>query len=221
MDDPILESWNANASNWIATIDNNEIESRTLVTNQAIVNAIVPYRPHSVLDVGCGEGWLTRTLQSHGIAAHGMDAVETLIANAIEKGGTHYTTSSYEAFISGNHQLLQNVDAAVFNFSLLDQQLTNSVLVYLAKAMHKGAYIFIQTLHPIHIAINDTYETGWKEGSWNGLKQDFTQSYQWYFRTIEDWVKLFLHAGLNIKEIKEPIHPHTKKPASMLFVLSI
>ena len=33
----ILHSWARNARNWIQTIDNEEIQSRKLATNQAIV----------------------------------------------------------------------------------------------------------------------------------------------------------------------------------------
>lgn len=56
----ILQSWRANAENWIQTIDHQEIESRNIVTNQAIVDTLLSLHPHRVLDVGCGEGWLTR-----------------------------------------------------------------------------------------------------------------------------------------------------------------
>ncbi|MEM6754398.1 MAG: class I SAM-dependent methyltransferase, partial [Cyanobacteria bacterium P01_C01_bin.38] len=58
----VLDSWNNNASAWINTIENDQIESRKLVTNKAIVDAIVSYSPATILDIGCGEGWLTREL---------------------------------------------------------------------------------------------------------------------------------------------------------------
>ncbi len=62
----IIESWNANAEKWITTINNEEIESRKLVTNKAIIDAVMEYHPESIIDIGCGEGWLARELQKKG-----------------------------------------------------------------------------------------------------------------------------------------------------------
>jgi hypothetical protein len=51
------------------------------------------------------------------------------------------------------------------------------------------------------------------------MKQQFVKPYQWYFRTITDWIKLFIEAGLVIQAIREPLHPNNGKPASIIFVL--
>jgi 2-polyprenyl-3-methyl-5-hydroxy-6-metoxy-1,4-benzoquinol methylase len=59
----ILESWEANAGNWIQTVTNQELESRRLVTDDAIVQAVMHYAPARILDLGCGEGWLSRALR--------------------------------------------------------------------------------------------------------------------------------------------------------------
>ena len=55
-DKQIIHSWEKNAKAWIEAIQNEEIESRKLVTNQTIIDAIVAYKPATALDVGCGEG---------------------------------------------------------------------------------------------------------------------------------------------------------------------
>jgi hypothetical protein len=54
----ILDSWRKNAALWTRAIEAQEIESRRLVTNQAIIDAVTSNEPGSVLDIGCGEGWL-------------------------------------------------------------------------------------------------------------------------------------------------------------------
>lgn len=219
--DDILKSWEVNAASWIRTIDDGELESRTLVTNAAIVATILKYKPGKVLDIGCGEGWLTRALQAKSIAAHGIDAVAPLIQNAVEKGGEHYSVCSYEDLIGGKGDFLIDMEAVVINFALLDQATTERLLLYLGKNLRKGALLFIQTLHPFTLAGEGAYQSGWREGSWKGLNQSYTQPYQWYFRTLEDWVHLFSDAGLALREMKEPIHPHTGRPASVIFVLNV
>jgi hypothetical protein len=39
-DDKIAESWKQNVAPWIAAVQNREIASRILVTNQAIINTV-------------------------------------------------------------------------------------------------------------------------------------------------------------------------------------
>lgn len=73
-EEKIIESWTANAANWIDILDNNGIESRRLVTNKAIVAAVSGNKPVSVLDLGCGEGWLAKELQEKGIEMTGIDS---------------------------------------------------------------------------------------------------------------------------------------------------
>jgi len=72
----------------------NQIESRALVTNQAIVDAVLSRSPSTVLDIGCGEGWLVRALSSHGIDAVGVDVVPELIEHAKQAGGGTFRVSS-------------------------------------------------------------------------------------------------------------------------------
>lgn len=216
----IRTSWEANAANWIETIANNEIESRVLVTNEAIVQAVLAIPPASVLDIGCGEGWLTRLLRSKGIDAFGVDAVASLIKYAIEKDGPHYAVASFRELADGAIELEKKA-AAVVNFALLDESDTAMLIKNMHRLVEPEGFLIIQTLHPLVIAMQENYVSGWKEGSWNGMKRDFEQPYQWYFRTLQDWVKLFGEAGLTICSIGEPMHPATGKPASLVFTLQL
>lgn len=217
----IRTSWEANAANWIGTIANNEIESRVLVTNEAIVQAVLAVSPASVLDIGCGEGWLTRLLRSKGIDTYGVDAVESLISYAIEKDGPHYAVAGFRQLSDGTFSLPQKAAAAVINFALLDEADTAALIRNMHLLVQPGGMVIIQTLHPLVIAMQENYISGWKEGSWNSMKRSFEQPYQWYFRTTEDWVKLFTEAGLAICSIREPLHPSTQKPASVIFTLQL
>ena len=215
----IFQSWEANAENWIQTIENAEIESRNLVTNAAIVAAVLKYHPRKVLDLGCGEGWLTRRLQEAGMQAQGIDGIPALIENARSKGGA-FEVISYEDIIAGKAISGSSFDAIVINFALLDKENTEALLQKLPDLLLPSGFIFIQTLHPFSGITPETpYAEGWREGSWQGLKRDFTHSYQWYYRTLESWSAAFRQADLAIIEIIEPLHPKTWQPASVIFVL--
>ncbi len=47
----ILDSWHSNAAAWTNAIDQQSIESRRLITNKAIVDAIAEQKPSNVLDI--------------------------------------------------------------------------------------------------------------------------------------------------------------------------
>lgn len=78
-DSEIIDSWYGNAKAWINAIKNEEIESRKMITNDAIFNTIIHHKPKKILDIGCGEGWLARALANKNIDFFGIDAIPTLI----------------------------------------------------------------------------------------------------------------------------------------------
>jgi 2-polyprenyl-3-methyl-5-hydroxy-6-metoxy-1,4-benzoquinol methylase len=214
----ILSSWNANAENWIATIDNNELESRVLVTNDAITETVCSYNFETIIDIGCGEGWLTRALRAKGKQAFGVDAVASLTDYAIAKDGDYYEVASYKDLAAGRTLKHQPFDAAVINFALIDKNDTEALIDALPGYLSANAYLFIQTLHSFSVAAAGEYISGWKDGSWNGMKRNFDKPYQWYFRTLEDWLQLFSE-NYQVLAVKEPVHPQTKQPMSIIFIL--
>src|SRR5262245_57960704 len=95
-DETIIESWQKNVRPWVAAIQNGEIATRVLVTNKAIIDAVIEHAPKTVLDVGCGEGWLVRELVSKGIDALGIDAIPEFIESANRHKIGRFKVLSYE-----------------------------------------------------------------------------------------------------------------------------
>jgi 2-polyprenyl-3-methyl-5-hydroxy-6-metoxy-1,4-benzoquinol methylase len=214
---PILKSWHANAAQWIAALDGEELETRKLITNQAIINTIVAHQPSSILDVGCGEGWLCKALQEHDISTLGIDGVAELIQHARKKGPGHFEVHSFEALISGSFTPLNLFDGVVFNFCLYEKEITNQLLLEAIKWVKPHGNLFIQTLHPFSILVPDeTYADGWKTESWVGLKRSFTHPYNWFYRTMASWIKTVQDAGWKNLHLQEPIHPIHMKPVSLI-----
>ena len=218
----ILHSWALNAGNWIQTIDNEEILSRKLATNQAIVEAILRYQPPKVLDLGCGEGWLTRELISRGMAATGADGTAALIEDARQKGPGHFQVRTYEEVIAGEPLEGEPFDAVAINFGLFGKESTEVLLKALKERLLPGGLIVIQTLHPFGLVEQGkAYVSHWETDSWAGLSGDYSEPHQWYYRTIGDWVRLFNRLGLSLLELQEPLNPESGKPLSLVFVLGI
>jgi 2-polyprenyl-3-methyl-5-hydroxy-6-metoxy-1,4-benzoquinol methylase len=213
----ILTSWNANAAHWIAALEGEELETRKLITNQAIVNTIIVHRPSSILDVGCGEGWLCRALQQHNISTTGVDGVAELIDHARSKSPGHFEVKSFEALIASPVSTNNLFDGVVLNFCLYENEITNQLLQQATNWVKPNGKLFIQTLHPFSVLVQDEpYEDGWKTETWAGLKRSFTHPYTWYYRTMATWIKTIQEAGWKNIEIQEPVHPVKMKPVSLI-----
>jgi 2-polyprenyl-3-methyl-5-hydroxy-6-metoxy-1,4-benzoquinol methylase len=215
-DASIVDSWRKNASPWTDAVRANQIESRTLVTNRAVVEALLSRAPRTVLDIGCGEGWLVRSLAEHGVRATGVDVVPELIEQATHAGGGEFLVASYEQIAAGALDI--KVDIVVANFSLIGKESVEGVVRRAPQLLTDGGALVIQTLHPVVAGAGLPYEDGWRNGSWTGFSDDFSDPAPWYFRTLESWKSLLAEAGFERIEIREPIHPGTGQPASVIFI---
>ncbi|WP_426271658.1 class I SAM-dependent methyltransferase [Dyella kyungheensis] len=211
----ILDAWHANAQAWEAAVREGRIESRKLATDQAIVELVLSRVPRTVIDVGCGEGWLARALAAQGIEVLGVDAVPALVEAASAKGGGDFRVVSYEDMAAG--ALKQRADVVVCNFSLLGGASVDALLAAVPALLEPDGVLAIQTLHPLMAGV-EPYADGWRDGSWAGCGDGFGQPAPWYFRTLGSWVTAIQKAGLTVLAIKEPIHPHTERPASVIFL---
>lgn len=213
-DTTIIDSWAKNADPWTAAVRSGEIKSRILVTNQAIIDAVRSRSPRTAVDIGCGEGWLVRALD--GIDMIGVDVAPGLIDQARRAGGGDFRVLSYEEIATGQLQLA--VDVAVCNFSLIGKESVAGLFRAAPAFLKPGGVLIVQTLHPVAACGEAAYQDGWRQGSWAGFSDDFTDPPPWYFRTIESWVGLYSDHGFRLLELREPIHPETGKPASLILI---
>jgi 2-polyprenyl-3-methyl-5-hydroxy-6-metoxy-1,4-benzoquinol methylase len=215
----IVACWHGNAAAWTAAVRERRIDSRTLVTDRAIVDAVRSRSPRSVLDIGCGEGWLCRALAASDIDLLGIDIVPGLIAQAQAGGGGRFRVASYQDVAAGT--LGFTADVAVCNFSLLGKQSVETIFAALPALLNSGGAFIIQTLHPLVACGEAPYRDGWREGSWAGFSCDFTDPAPWYFRTLESWLALFRRHGLSVLQLREPLDPRSQRPASVIFIAGV
>ncbi|HEV8365728.1 MAG TPA: methyltransferase domain-containing protein [Gemmatimonadaceae bacterium] len=219
-DAKIVESWQRNAAPWADAVRERKIESRTLVTDSAIVEAVLSRSPQTVLDIGCGEGWLARVLAQHAIRVTGVDVAPALIDAASKAGGGDFRVASYELIAAGRLELAP-VDVVVANFSLIGKESVDNLMAAVPSMLAPSGALVIQTLHPLVATGDLPYVDGWRDGSWTGFGADFSDPAPWYFRTLETWVTLLRETALRLVEMREPLHPTSQKPASVIFIAQV
>ncbi|MEN0002571.1 MAG: class I SAM-dependent methyltransferase [Bacteroidota bacterium] len=212
----ILESWAANAEQWMQLIQQELIQSRA-VTNPAIVDWVGSFPPMHICDMGCGEGWLSRALIEKGHQLTGIDGTLALVEHARQFEG-HYAQLSYEAIAAGASIPNAPFDAMVFNFSLYEDHLTEQLLRQLANSLTGPRFIFIQTIHPsYHQKAGIDKADHWFPNAWAGLPGSFSHPHPWYFRTMESWQQLFESTDYQLIDYKEPKKAEQDAPASIIF----
>lgn len=223
-DKRVLEAWEQNALPWTEAVREGRIASRTLVTDDAIVQAALSWAPHqaTVLDLGCGEGWLCRALasQARDRALHllGVDAVASLIDAARAAGGATFQVLDYQQLASDGPQRLPPLDLVISNFALIGDTDVAAALSALPTLLAPSGHVLIQTLHPLMACGELPYQDGWREGSWQGCGSGFAEAAPWYFRTFSGWLTLLRDCGLRLMATHEPLHPETGKPASLILI---
>lgn len=214
----LQSSWESNAQLWTEAVRGATIPSRRAGSDQAIVDAIKRFEPKSLIDIGCGEGWLLRRLRDElDCFAVGVDASGALIERAkMADPGGNYAALSYSQLAQLPAGMRGPFDLAVCNFALLDQRLAPT-LKLIGEHLAKSGRLIVQTLHPMAFEVGRPYQDGWREESFTGISPGSWQSMPWYFRTVESWVREIRAAGMTLTDIDEPLDQTTFRPLSILF----
>lgn len=202
------------------------IASRRLATDQAVLTAALRLKPHKVLDLGCGEGWLSHQLSALGCELTGIDAAANLIALAREGPG-HFLQLSYAEFAQQPQRCGQGFDLVIANFSLLQAELL-PVLRACWQCLLPTGHLLVQTLHPW--SAGPPYQEGWRQETFSAFAETISdgsasegpaawQPMPWYFRTLGSWLQLFQAAGFALHTLHEPTHPDNQQPLSLLLLL--
>jgi len=213
--DAILSSWSANADAWTNAVRNGDIPGREL-TSDAIFNLVRQLPSGPILDVGCGEGWLSRRLSDHGHKVTGIDGSPELIARARELGGADFHHLTYADAAQTPRKLKGPYGTVVFNYSLLDEKVIH-ILMAVAATLFPYGRILIQTLHPFSAAAGGEYRDGWRTDTFSG----FPEPIHYYFRTFTRWILEMRRAGLFLVETYEPLDPDTGRPVSLILSATI
>ena len=138
---------------------------------------------------------------------------------ALNEGGARFKVLAYEDL--GFAAINRKFDVIVCNFSLLGNESVIHLFQQAASLLNEKGAIIIQTIHPETGCGDGKYVDGWREGSWSGFNNQFSDPAPWYFRTIASWKGLFVEHGFTLSKVLQPFNPKTQKPASIIFVAEL
>lgn len=215
-DETLARSWVENAESWTEAVRAGRIESRRLITDNAVVETVLSRGGSRVLDVGCGEGWLARRLSREGRDVVGFDGSARLVERARELGGGSFIALSYEAFAEDPGRAGRDHDVVVANFALLSEEI-GPLLRALRRVVAATGSLVIQTVHPESVEGRPSAD-GWREETFTPLAPLAFSAMPWYFRTADSWVRELERNGWRVVEVREPVRPGTGEAASLILV---
>ena len=179
---------------------------------------VAPSDPGLALDIGCGEGRVTRSLAERSETVVGIDSSPTLVrdAAAADAASTYLVTDATALPFKN-----RSFDTVVAYNSLMDLNDMPAGVAEAARVLKVGGRFCVCVLHPLRDAgafdteeldspfvISDYFESRRYEERFerNGLDMTFTS---WRY-PISSYTEAFERAGLLIERLREPLpDPHT------------
>jgi 2-polyprenyl-3-methyl-5-hydroxy-6-metoxy-1,4-benzoquinol methylase len=196
-------AWNEGSHEWVERI--REGMDGRVHAHDASLYELLPPPGGLTLDVGCGEGRLCRELRSRGYDVTGFDASEALVAEAraADPAGRYELARIDELPVdSGAAQLVLcvNVLPHIHDFERAAREL--------ARVLADDGRLLIGTIHPVAQAGTFDEESGELRvrGYFTHEAHAVPLGEHHVFhqhRTIEDYVRTFLAAGLSIVDLRE------------------
>jgi SAM-dependent methyltransferase len=214
----LRDAWDANADDWVRWAREPGHDSYWRFHRERFLD-LVPPPGRLTLDVGCGEGRVTRDLRALGHTVLGIDASETMVAAArnADPDGEYVVADAAALPFPDGH-----ADLAVAFMSLMDVDDMPGALREIARVLEPGGKLAIAVVHPInsgheldrehpedHLVLTEDYfdrRYYRDELERDGLRMTF-ESRHW---TLEDYFDAVLGAGFQVealREIPDPGHP--------------
>lgn len=176
----------------------------------AVLQLLAPKRGERILDLGCGDGVLTKRIADLGCEVTGVDSSEVMIKATRALGLEAIVASAYDL------DFASSFDTVFSNAALHWMKDPDRVIGRVAKALRpKGRFVAemgghgcIETVH--HALINELDRRGY-----DGLAAS-----PWYFPTVEDYAARLVAVGFEVPYI-ELIPRPTALPGDVRGWLSI
>ena len=226
----LRDAWERNASDWVRWARKPGHDSYWRFHRERFLD-LVPTPGRLTIDVGCGEGRVTRDLQELGHRTVGLDASETMIAAAREADprGEYLVANAAELPFPDGY-----ADLAVAFMSLMDVDDMAVSVRELARVLEPGGVLALAVVHPINSAHDVDrehpedrlvlMEDYFDRRRYSDLieRDDVKMTFESRHFTLQDYFDALLGAGFQIeavREVSDPQHPRWSRYPLFLHML--
>jgi len=212
----LRDAWDAEARRWIAWARTPGHDSYWQFHRDAFLVGL-PAPPRRVVDVGCGEGRLTRDLARLGYEVIGVDGSPTLVAaaRAADHAGTYVLADAAALPLADD-----SAELVVAFMSLQDVDDLDRALAEMARVVVPGGRIRMAIVHPMNSAgrftsrePNATFEirgSYFEDRRYDDLieRDGLTMRFASIHRSLERFTRAVFDAGLRIDHVVEVGDPN-------------
>lgn len=181
--------------------------TRRYLLNPAIFALLGDVTGKTILDAGCGQGYLTRLLARKGAIVTGVEPAEKFYAYAVQKEQAEQLGINYlQEDLSALTTFADNFDYVVANMVLMDIPDYIAALRNCVAALKKGSGLLISLLHPCfeesgsawagkgYVEVRDYF----RERTVPQLYAPFTH------RPLSTYLNAIIQAGCMLQQVIEP-----------------
>jgi SAM-dependent methyltransferase len=223
-------AWERNAADWVRWARKPGHDSYWRFHRRRFLD-LVPPAGRLTLDVGCGEGRVTRDLKELGHRVVGLDASETMVAAARDADPSgDYLVADAAALPFPDGQ----TDLVVAFMSLMDVDDMVAAVRELARVLEPGGILALAVVHPInsahdvdhehpddHLVLTEDYFDRRRYSDFIE-RDDVKMTFESRHYTLQDYFDALLGAGFQVKELREigdPQHPRWSRYPLFLHML--
>jgi SAM-dependent methyltransferase len=223
-------AWERNAADWVRWARKPGHDSYWRFHRRRFLD-LVPPAGRLTLDVGCGEGRVTRDLKELGHRVVGLDASETMVAAARDADPSgDYLVADAAALPFPDGQ----ADLVVAFMSLMDVDDMVAAVRELARVLEPGGILALAVVHPInsahgvdhehpddHLVLTEDYFDRRRYSDFIE-RDDVKMTFESRHYTLQDYFDALLGAGFQVKELREigdPQHPRWSRYPLFLHML--